>query len=226
MVSLGPTGLLMKNLRLSNGTPNHQRRLDDLTDPQVWHSRWRKLKPLVRLPGRLSVRTLRIRGFWAFSGWMHSGPKVWIRGLLRKGLGLCHGIPGNGFALLKLHPTGGGNPKKIFASRISVVFLVGSRGSVAESCAAFRSLCSGVRHLNGDTQDKLNKPRLWMFGLQHYYAISRITKVQKSHFFCCSFASVTMICVNCRHKEELLPEADRPYSLFEAASCLQAHQKP
>lgn len=102
-------------------------------------------------------------------------PKVWIRGLLRKGLGLCHGIPGNGFALLKLHPTGGGNPKKIFASRISVVFLVGSRGSVAESCAAFRSLCSGVRHLNGDTQDKLNKPRLWMFGLQHYYAISRIT---------------------------------------------------
>ena len=30
--------------------------------------------------------------------------KVWIRGLLRKGLGLCHGIPGNGFALLKLHP--------------------------------------------------------------------------------------------------------------------------
>lgn len=32
--------------------------------------------------------------------------------------------------------------------------------------------------------------------------------------------------MNCRHKEELLPEADRPYSLFEAASCLQAHQKP
>ena len=37
------------------GTRNYQRRLDDLTDPQVWHSRWRKLKPLVRLPGRLSV---------------------------------------------------------------------------------------------------------------------------------------------------------------------------
>ena len=55
---------------------------------------------------------LGIRGFWAFSEWMRSGPKVWIRGLLRKGLGLCHGIPGNGFALLKLHPTGGGILKK------------------------------------------------------------------------------------------------------------------
>lgn len=211
------------------GTRNHQRRLDDLTDPQVWHSRWRKLKPLVRLPGRLSVRTLRIRGFWAFSGWMHSGPKVWIRGLLRKGLGLCHGIPGNGFALLKLHPTGGGILKKFCFQNFSGIFgwFQGKCGWIVRCISQSLQWSAALKRRHFlVVQDRLNKPRLWMFGLQHYYAISRITKVQKSHFFCCSFASVTMICVNCRHKEELLPEADRPYSLFEAASCLQAHQKP
>ena len=79
------------------------------------------------------------------------GAKVWIRGLLRKGLGLCHGIPGNGFALLKLHPTGGesNNFGSQNFSGSGVMFC--ARGSVAESCAAFRSLCSGVWHLNVGT---------------------------------------------------------------------------
>ncbi|CAJ1450426.1 unnamed protein product [Effrenium voratum] len=34
------------------------------------------------------------------------GQVVWVRGLLKKGPGLCHGISGNGFALLSLCPTG------------------------------------------------------------------------------------------------------------------------
>jgi len=67
------------------------------------------------------------------------GQVVWIRGLLRKGLGLCHGIPGNGFALLKLHPTG----------------------------------------------------EVWLNRALHFAVFA------------------------VEHKEELLPEADRPYSLFE-----------
>lgn len=66
------------------------------------------------------------------------GQTVWIRGLLRKGLGLCHGIPGNGFALLKLHPG-----------------------------------------------------ELWLNRALHF-AVFAI-----------------------EHKDDLLPEADRPYSLFE-----------
>lgn len=28
---------------------------------------------------------------------------VWQRGLLKKGIGLCHGIPGNGYAFLAAH---------------------------------------------------------------------------------------------------------------------------
>ena len=31
-----------------------------------------------------------------------AGEDVWARGLLRKGVGLCHGAPGNGYALLAL----------------------------------------------------------------------------------------------------------------------------
>ena len=132
------------------GTRNHQRRLDDLTDPQVWHSRWRKLKPLVRLPGRLSVRTLRIRGFWACSEWMlgAQGLDPW---LASKRFGSLSWYTWKWLCFTEASSNRWGNPKKIFASRISVVFLVGSRGSVAESCAAFRSLCSGVRPLNVDT---------------------------------------------------------------------------
>lgn len=34
-----------------------------------------------------------------------SGEVAWKYGLLRKGPGLCHGIAGNGYALLALHKT-------------------------------------------------------------------------------------------------------------------------
>jgi Lanthionine synthetase C-like protein len=36
-----------------------------------------------------------------------AGEDVWRRGLLRKGLGLCHGIAGNAYAFLALHAATG-----------------------------------------------------------------------------------------------------------------------
>ena len=56
--------------------------------------------------------------FWMEIGRMEEaeacGEVVWKRGLLRKGVGLCHGISGNGIVLLMLHQKTG---KKIWLDR-------------------------------------------------------------------------------------------------------------
>lgn len=192
MVSLGPTGLLMKNFDLSNGT----RIIRSSFYLFLSKKKSKKQRPQIHRFGTqgggssslwsgcqgASVENLRIHGFWGLWGACY-GAKVWIRGLLRKGLGLCHGIPGNGFALLKLHPTGGEIP--IFGS-ISVVFFVCGKGKCGwiVRCISQSLQWSGAlksRHLLV-VQEKLNKPRLWMFGLQHY-AFSRITRVQTTTSF-------------------------------------------
>jgi hypothetical protein len=36
---------------------------------------------------------------------LRAGELVWQRGLLRKGPGLCHGVSGNAYALLRLYKT-------------------------------------------------------------------------------------------------------------------------
>lgn len=162
------------------GTRNHQSetwRLDRSTGLALKVEEAEAFGQVARAP---QCATLRIRGFWAFSSGCLE-PKVWIRGLLRKGLGLCHGIPGNGFALLKLHPTGGAILRKNCFQNFSGIFgwFQGKCGWIVRCISQSLQWSAALKRRHFlVVQDRLNKPRLWMFGLQHYYAISRITKVQ------------------------------------------------
>ena len=61
------------------------------------------------------------------------GEAVWRRGLLRKGPGLCHGVSGSAYALLRLYKSTGGDEKWLFRANQMAEFMGSSEEFLKEA---------------------------------------------------------------------------------------------